>query len=112
MALNLKKYLFCVTDYSFIYPKGTKEEDKSSTKPNYIKLNGFVVSEDSFKTACYIFEPFEEFGLTVPELTSYLRDGNAVLSGSGLLNQDRNFNHTLSLDKYNFKGKYSVTFDK
>lgn len=101
MALQLNNFKFCVTDYSFIYPKGTKEEDKSSTTPNYLKLSGFAINDQKVYTACYIMDTFKEFGLTVKELQDLLRTG-CVVSGKGVISIDNSYNHKLELDSYNF----------
>lgn len=109
MALKLNIYHFCVTDFSLIYPKGTKEEDKPNTIPNYIKLCGFCVDPEKNITTVYVMDSFKEFGLSVADLRSKLFSG-CVITGNGVISIDSNYNHRLDLDSYtfNYSWKYSI----
>lgn len=108
MALKLNIYHFCVTDYSLIYPKGTKEEEKPNTVPNYIKLCGFAQDPNKNLMSCYVMDSFKEFGLTVQELRSKLFSG-AVITGNGVISMDSNFNHRLDLDSYSFNYDWTLS---
>ena len=109
MALKLQSYDFLIITMAFIYPKGTKEEDKSKTNPEYVKFSGFVQDDDGYYTVCHIFDKFEEYGKTKDQLSS-LTLSRACISGKGLLKLDNNFNYSLQLQNYEF-GKYYWDFE-
>ena len=104
--LNLSNFRFCVVDFQFIYPKGSKKEDLDSLDPSFVKLNGFSVSDNDIISVCRIFDEFKNFGFDKKSLASKLCS-QCVISGSGYISNDNSFNKVLNLDKYNFNGSFS-----
>ena len=103
--LNLSNFRFCVVDFQFIYPKGSDKNNLDSLDPSFVKLNGFSVSDNDIITVCRVFDEFKNFGLDKKSLSSKLCS-QCVISGSGFLSNDNNYNKVLNLDKYNFNGSF------
>ena len=108
MALKLQSYKFMIISCAFIYPKGTKEEDRENITPEYLKFSGFV-DYNGEMLVCHIFDKFSEFGKTKNEIKS-LTMSRSCISGQGICKLDNNYNYSLQLSSYEF-GKYFWTFD-
>ena len=100
MALKLQSFKFVVVNHQFIYPKGTKSEDKFKLDPEYVKLSGIAYSGDEYQV-CYLLDSFKEFGISKDQFIDYLGDCNLVIIGTGILKLDNSYNYRLDLESYN-----------
>lgn len=105
MALKLQSFKFVCVNHQFIYPKGTKEEDRPNVTPDYVKISGIATSNGKDLQTCYLMDKFSEFGKSKDQLSSAL-NSNIVILGNGILKLDNSFNYRLDLDAYNFGSYY------
>ena len=99
MALKLQSYKFVVIDFSFIYPKGTKQEDQEKLDPQYVKISGIAIDENNRQKICYIMDSFEELKIQKTKLFNLLSSRSVIL-GHGILKLDNSYNYRLELDAY------------
>lgn len=105
MSLNLKNFAFVVTDYSFIFAKGSSADDKKINDPLYVKLFGFALDSEFRPCTCYIYENFSNFSLTKDDLISELND-HPIVKGQGFINNDKDYQHRLNIDNCKFTGHF------
>lgn len=114
MALSLKKYSFCVTDYSLIFVKGTSADDKKKNDPLFVKIFGFALDSDMNTVSCYIMEDFKTFNMDKSTLLDHLVD-RSVLSGTGIVMNDNNYFHRLQFTDFKWNPSWNfediVDFD-
>ena len=105
--LNLSNFNFCVVDFQFIYPKDSDKSNLDLVNPSYVKAFGFAYDDKHVCHNCYIFDRFDNFGLSKSELSSKLVS-NCVITGSGTYSQDKAYNRVLNLSVYNFNGSFNI----
>lgn len=105
--MNFYNFKFCVTDFQFIYPKGTDKELRNTINPSYVKVLGVSIDERNVFHSCYLFDSFDSFGLDLDSLKEKL-SSNCVLVGKGILSNDKDYNRTLSLTSYDFKDSFEI----
>ena len=107
--LNLSHFTFCPVDFQFIYPKGSDKSKFDDLDPLYVKINGIAINESGIKVCVRLFDEFKNFGLDKKSLTSKLCS-DIIITGSGYISNDNNYNKVLNLDKYVFTGSYSLDY--
>ena len=106
MALSLKKYSFCVTDYSLIFAKGTSADDKKKNDPLFVKIFGFALDSEMNTVSCYIMEDFKTFNMDKSTLLDHLVD-RSVLIGTGIVMNDNNYFHRLQFTDFSWNPSWN-----
>ena len=88
--LNLQKYCFISTDYSFVYDAGSNAEFKKTHDPNFVKVYGFALDHNFNPISCYFMEDFKLFNLPKDELIDKL-NSHPVFKGLGSIRGDKQY---------------------
>ena len=101
MALNIKKFIFCPTDFSLIYTKGSTADDRAKNDPVFVKIFGFAIDSENKPICCYLLEEFATFNLSKNDLLKNLND-HCVIRSSGMISNDQHYFHKINLQEYKF----------
>ena len=106
--LNLKKYVFICTDFSFMYDQGVDAEFKKTHDPNFVKGYGFALDGNFNPMSCYFFEDFSIFGMSKEDLSSALSK-HPIFKGLGSIRWDKNYRQKINLDDYKIFDNFDFT---
>lgn len=106
--LSLSNLCFLCVDYSFIYDKDVKKDDRAAAHPRFVKINGLVTDDNKVYRSASIFEEFDNFHLSKNEFVSKMTD-NPVIVSSGTIGFDNNYNRRVNFQALTFNKNFSIS---